>query len=208
MPNRGEPGELRVGIIMGSDSDRTTMREAGRALTILGLKETVDYEARIVSAHRTAQWMMDYAHAAEERGLHVIIDGAGGSAHLPGMVASETLIPVLGVAVTENPDVMNRALGSMIGMPEGKSLAVFQGKAGAFNAGLFAAKILMPSDPVLRENYLNYERMNLEVPVYAKDDIMNAVGMGEDYDRGLAEDYVAAFAHNLEQVQQGIPHKV
>lgn len=149
---RPEPGPMSaplVGVIMGSDSDLDTMRHVGRALQGLGLSPTVDYEERVVSAHRTPARMAAYAAAAAGRGLRVIVAGAGGSAHLPGMVASETSLPVLGVAVTSAPDTLNRALGSMIGMPEGKPLAVFQGPAGAYNAGLFAARILALADPLL-----------------------------------------------------------
>jgi 5-(carboxyamino)imidazole ribonucleotide mutase len=153
-----EPGgQVRVGIIMGSPSDLPTMKRAGEALSKLGLEGTKDYEERVVSAHRAARWMMQYAEEAEERGLQVIIAGAGGSAHLPGMVASETVVPVLGVAVTKSPDTLNRALGSMIGMPEGKPLATFQGEAGAFNAGLFAARILALHNPKLREAIQSYD---------------------------------------------------
>ncbi|HVX58647.1 MAG TPA: 5-(carboxyamino)imidazole ribonucleotide mutase [Candidatus Saccharimonadales bacterium] len=148
---------LKVGIIMGSDSDLSVMRHAGRALDRLGLEELTDYEMRIISAHRTPEAMAKYAQEAEERELEVIIAGAGGSAHLPGMVASETIVPVLGVAVTKNPDVMNRALGSMIGMPEGKPLAVFQAEAGAFNAGLFAGRLLARHHPEVRQAYVDYE---------------------------------------------------
>lgn len=132
---------LKVGVIMGSDSDMSTMIETGRALRDAGMEPTVDYEFRVVSAHRTPEWMTEYAHSAEERGLQVIIPGAGGSAHLPGMVASETVLPVAGVAVTSNPDVMNRALGSLIGMPEGKPLATFQSRRGAYQAGVLATRI-------------------------------------------------------------------
>jgi 5-(carboxyamino)imidazole ribonucleotide mutase len=168
----------RIGIIMGSDSDLTVMRHVGRALTALGLEHGRDYEERIVSAHRTPKRMMGYAAAAEERGLRVIVAGAGGSAHLPGMVASETVLPVLGVAVTGNPDTLNRALGSMIGMPEGKPLAVFQGDAGAFNAGLFAARILVAHDPALRKAYRQYET-DLESAVVTKDSQLKKLGATE-----------------------------
>ncbi len=133
------------------------MQHVGRALTILGLEQGVDYEERVISAHRTPKRMTDYARQAEERGLRAIVAGAGGSAHLPGMVASETLVPVLGVAITNSPDTLNRALGAMIGMPEGKPLATFQGEAGAFDAGLFVARILIPHEPELRQAYLDYE---------------------------------------------------
>jgi 5-(carboxyamino)imidazole ribonucleotide mutase len=148
---------LRVGILMGSDSDLPVMRHVGRALTGLGLTSTKDYEERVISAHRTPQQMAQYAAEAKGRGLRVLVAGAGGSAHLPGMVASETLLPVLGVAITENPDTLNRALGSMIGMPEGKPLATFQGATGAFNAGLFAARILLSQDMELAKSYEEYE---------------------------------------------------
>jgi 5-(carboxyamino)imidazole ribonucleotide mutase len=142
--------QLRVGVIMGSDSDLPVMRHVGRALTALGLAAGTDYEERVVSAHRTPRVMARYAFEAGGRGLQVIVAGAGGSAHLPGMVAAETVLPVLGVAVTSSPDTLNRALGSMIGMPEGVPLAVFQGPAGAWNAGLFAARLLALHDEGLR----------------------------------------------------------
>lgn len=170
--------KLRVGVIMGSDSDLKVMRHVGRALTTLGLEQGQDYEERVISAHRTPKEMMEYAARAEGRGLNIIIAGAGGSAHLPGMVASETVLPVLGVAITSSPDTLNRALGSMIGMPEGKPLATFQGEAGAFNAGLFAARILLPHDRDLRDAYWNYES-GLEVAVAAKDARLAQVGAEE-----------------------------
>lgn len=135
--------EPNVGVIMGSDSDLpSTMIHVGQALRDTGLAWPTDYETRIVSAHRTSEWMRDYASSAEERGLQVVIAGAGGSAHLQGMSASETTLPLIGVAVTSHSEVMNRALGSTIGMPEGKPLGVFQNKVGAYNAGLFASRIL------------------------------------------------------------------
>lgn len=132
----------RVGVIMGSDSDLGTMKEAGRALRDHGLVPKEDYEFGIVSAHRTTDFMIEYTKGAEERGLQVIIPGAGGSAHLPGMVASETRLPVLGVAVTSTPTTMNPALGSLIRMPEGKPLATFQATRGAYAAGRMASQIL------------------------------------------------------------------
>jgi 5-(carboxyamino)imidazole ribonucleotide mutase len=174
--------QLRVGVIMGSDTDLDVMQHAGRALTRMGLQSTIDYEERVISAHRTPHEMNEYAATAEERGLQVIIAGAGGSAHLPGMVASETILPVLGIAITSSPDVLNRALGSMIGMPEGKPLATFQGSAGAFNAGLFAARILARHDPSLREAYKNYES-ELSRQVREKDESLRQLG---------AEKYLAA----------------
>jgi 5-(carboxyamino)imidazole ribonucleotide mutase len=170
--------DLRVGVIMGSDHDLHTMKYVGHALTKLGLKSTIDYEERVISAHRTPGAMKEYAETAESRGLEVIVAGAGGSAHLPGMVASETIIPVLGVAITKNPDVMNQALGSMIGMPEGKPLAVFQAEKGAFNAGLFAARILAIHNPGLAEAYRSYEAA-MRSDVRAKDSTLRDLGAVE-----------------------------
>lgn len=167
--------QLRVGVIMGSDSDLKVMRHVGRSLTALGLRSNVDYEERIISAHRTPEKMAAYAKTAVERGLQVIVAGAGGSAHLPGMVASETILPVLGVAITASPDTLNRALGSMIGMPEGKPLATFQGEAGAFNAGLFAARIVALRDPELRQIYHDYD-LALTQAVGAKDALLESLG--------------------------------
>lgn len=165
----------RVGIIMGSDSDLKVMQHVGRALQVLGLEQGVDYEERVISAHRTPTHMTEYAHNARQRGLHIIVAGAGGSAHLPGMVASETSLPVLGVAITSSTDVMNRALGSMIGMPEGKPLATFQAEPGAFNAGLFAGRILSLQDPAILEAYLDYEN-SLADQVMAKDANLQQLG--------------------------------
>jgi len=177
---------LRVGIAMGSDSDlEKTMIYTGRALTKLGLSSNVDFEERVLSAHRTPEEMKDYAQAAEGRGLKVLVYGAGGSAHLQGMSASDTLLPVLGVAVTDNPDVMNRALGSVIGMPEGKPLAAFQGKAGAYNAGLFAARILLPYDSDLRQAYVDFEA-EMHDEVIFKDHWLNELG-GEEYMKFAAD---------------------
>lgn len=135
-----------VGIIMGSQSDWATMREAAEILDALA----VAYETRIVSAHRTPDRLWDYGRSAAGRGLQVIIAGAGGAAHLPGMMASKTRIPVIGVPV------QTRALGgvdslySIVQMPRGFPVATMAiGAAGAANAGLMAAGILALSDPAL-----------------------------------------------------------
>jgi 5-(carboxyamino)imidazole ribonucleotide mutase len=170
--------KLRIGIIMGSDSDLGVMRHVGEALTKLGLISGQDYEERVISAHRTPGAMMDYARDAADRGLQVIVAGAGGSAHLPGMVASETTLPVLGVAVTSSIDTLNRALGSIIGMPKGKPLASFQAEAGAFNAGLFAARILALQDPNVRTSYIEYEKA-LEGDVVETDKRLAELGAEE-----------------------------
>lgn len=132
-----------VGIIMGSASDWETMRHAAEQLTALG----VPFEKRIVSAHRTPKLMVAYAEAAERRGLKTIIAGAGGAAHLPGMVASLTTLPVLGVPVESKSLKGLDSLLSIAQMPAGVPVATFAiGKPGAINAALFAASLLAQSD--------------------------------------------------------------
>jgi 5-(carboxyamino)imidazole ribonucleotide mutase len=147
----------RVGIIMGSRSDRETMLEAARVLDELGIA----YEMEVVSAHRTPDRMFAYAEAAEGRGIEVIIAGAGGAAHLPGMTAAKTVLPVIGVPVLSS--VLNGvdSLLSIVQMPRGVPVAtVAIGKAGAANAGLLAARILGASDPALRDRLRAFaERM-------------------------------------------------
>lgn len=128
-----------VGIIMGSQSDWPTMRHAADVLEQLG----ATFECRIVSAHRTPDRMFDYAKSAEDRGLKVIIAGAGGAAHLPGMVASLTLLPVLGVPVKSRALNGEDSLLSIVQMPAGTPVGTLAiGEAGATNAGLLAAQIL------------------------------------------------------------------
>jgi 5-(carboxyamino)imidazole ribonucleotide mutase len=128
-----------VGIIMGSSSDWETMRHAVDALEGLG----IPYEKRVVSAHRTPRLMVRYAESAEKRGLRLIIAGAGGAAHLPGMVASLTTLPVLGVPVETKSLKGLDSLLSIAQMPGGVPVATFAiGKAGAVNAALFAASVL------------------------------------------------------------------
>src|SRR5271170_5307668 len=137
-----------VGIIMGSKSDWETMRVAADTLALFG----VAYEAKIVSAHRTPQWMVEYASSAESRGLQVIIAGAGGAAHLPGMVAANTLLPVLGVPVESKALNGMDSLLSIVQMPGGIPVGTLAiGKAGAQNAALLAVAILANRDPALRE---------------------------------------------------------
>ncbi|MCA9325162.1 5-(carboxyamino)imidazole ribonucleotide mutase [Candidatus Saccharibacteria bacterium] len=172
-----ESSQTRVGIIMGSDSDLGTMRHVGDALRHIGLGSSI-YEERVISAHRTPSAMTQYAGVAAARGLQVIVAGAGGSAHLPGMVASETRLPVLGVAITGSPDVMNPALGSMIRMPKGKPLATFEGEAGAFNAGLFTARILALSNPGIDDRLRQYDEA-LAVEVMSKDELLRTMGAEE-----------------------------
>lgn len=147
----------RVGIIMGSRSDRETMLEAARVLDELN----IPYEMEIVSAHRTPERMFAYAEAAEARGLEVIIAGAGGAAHLPGMTAAKTVLPVIGVPVLSSALGGIDSLLSIVQMPKGVPVAtVAIGKAGAANAGLLAARILGAHDPELRRRLHAYrERM-------------------------------------------------
>ena len=137
-----------VGIVMGSKSDWETMRHAGDTLTRFG----VPHEAKIVSAHRTPAWMVEYASSAESRGIEVVIAGAGGAAHLPGMIAANTLLPVLGVPVESQALKGMDSLLSIVQMPGGIPVGTLAiGKAGAQNAALLAIAILSKHDPALRE---------------------------------------------------------
>jgi 5-(carboxyamino)imidazole ribonucleotide mutase len=136
-----------VGVIMGSQSDWDTMRQASEILTQFG----VPHERQIVSAHRTPTWMAEYASTAVARGLSVIIAGAGGAAHLPGMVAAHTVLPVIGVPVQNGSLNGLDALLSIVQMPKGVPVAtVAIGPSGAVNAGLLAVAILATSRPDLR----------------------------------------------------------
>ena len=142
-----QPAPL-VGVIMGSKSDWETMQAAAELLAQFG----IPYEARVVSAHRTPEWMVEYATTAEGRGLQVIIAGAGGAAHLPGMVAGHTLLPVIGVPIQSRALNGLDSLLSIVQMPAGVPVATMAiGKAGAANAALFAAAILGSTHPDLRE---------------------------------------------------------
>ncbi len=137
---------VKVGIIMGSQSDWPTMKEAAAILDDLG----VAYEAKIVSAHRTPDRLWAYGRTAVERGLQVIIAGAGGAAHLPGMMASKTRVPVIGVPVQTKALSGVDSLYSIVQMPKGYPVATMAiGAAGAANAGLMAAGILALGDPAL-----------------------------------------------------------
>jgi len=142
-----------VGVIMGSQSDWETMRQADEVLA----RFKVPHENRIVSAHRTPQWMAEYATTAADRGLEVIIAGAGGAAHLPGMVAAHTILPVIGVPVQSAALNGLDSLLSIVQMPKGVPVAtVAIGAAGATNAALLAVAILATSRPNLREELLAY----------------------------------------------------
>ena len=133
MPN------VLVGVVMGSRSDWETMQHAAQTLDALN----IPYETRVVSAHRTPDLLFEYASTAEVRGLHVIIAGAGGAAHLPGMLAAKTILPVLGVPVESKVLHGMDSLLSIVQMPAGVPVATFAiGRAGAVNAALFAAELL------------------------------------------------------------------
>lgn len=144
-----------VGIIMGSKSDWETMRGAAETLERFG----VPYEAKVVSAHRTPAWMVEYASSAETRGLQVIIAGAGGAAHLPGMVAANTLLPVFGVPVESHALKGMDSLLSIVQMPGGIPVGTLAiGKAGAQNAALLAVAILANHDEALREKLREFRK--------------------------------------------------
>lgn len=148
-----------VGIIMGSTSDWETMRHAAETLEALG----VPHETRVVSAHRTPQRLYDYAAQAADRGLKVIIAGAGGAAHLPGMTAAMTHLPVLGVPVESKALKGMDSLLSIVQMPGGIPVGTLAiGKAGAINAGLFAAAILAIGDEALAERLKQWRAAQTE----------------------------------------------
>src|SRR5215212_6582075 len=144
-----------VGVIMGSKSDWETMSHAAQTLEALG----VPFEVRVVSAHRTPDLLFEYAGSAERRGLQVIIAGAGGAAHLPGMAAAKTVLPVLGVPVESRVLRGVDSLLSIVQMPAGVPVGTLAiGAAGAMNAALLATSILALSDGALREALLAYRR--------------------------------------------------
>ncbi len=159
---------IRVGIIMGSQSDWPTMKEAAKVLDELG----VEYESRIVSAHRTPDRLWDYGRAAAGRGLQVIIAGAGGAAHLPGMMASKTRVPVIGVPVQTRALSGVDSLYSIVQMPKGYPVATMAiGAAGAANAGLMAAGILALNDPALAQRLDDWrDALSASIPEEPSDD--------------------------------------
>ncbi len=145
----------RVGLVMGSKSDWPTLQEAAAMLEAL----EIEYEAEVVSAHRTPDKLLEYARSAAVRGLKVIIAGAGGAAHLPGMLAAVTALPVLGVPVQSRTLNGLDSLLSIVQMPRGVPVATLAiGNAGAANAGLLAASILALEDPGLAERYGEWRR--------------------------------------------------
>ena len=149
-----------VGVIMGSSSDWDTMQHATQLLDEFG----VSYEARVVSAHRMPDDMFAYAESAVQRGLQAIIAGAGGAAHLPGMVAAKTTVPVLGVPVPSRHLQGVDSLHSIVQMPKGIPVATFAiGTAGAANAALFAVALLANEDPALRQRLEAFRAAQTEV---------------------------------------------
>jgi phosphoribosylaminoimidazole carboxylase PurE protein len=161
---------IRVGIIMGSDSDLPVMEKAAEALSEL----EVGYELTIVSAHRTPHRLFSYAQEAESRRLGVIVAGAGGAAHLPGMVAALSVLPVVGVPISATKLDGHDAMLSIVQMPAGVPVATVAIDNGT-NAGLLAAQMLGTGDPGLRER-LRAHRVNLEKQVMAKVDRVTRSG--------------------------------
>ncbi|MEX3014410.1 5-(carboxyamino)imidazole ribonucleotide mutase [Gymnodinialimonas hymeniacidonis] len=159
---------VQVAIIMGSQSDWPTMREAAEMLDVLG----VPYEKKIVSAHRTPDRLWDFGKNAADRGLKAIIAGAGGAAHLPGMVASKTRVPVIGVPVQTKALSGVDSLYSILQMPRGFPVATMAiGAAGAANAGLMAAAILANEDPALADRLDQWRAdLSASIPEEPQDD--------------------------------------
>jgi 5-(carboxyamino)imidazole ribonucleotide mutase len=148
-----------VGVIMGSKSDWETMKAAAEMLAQFGIA----HECRVVSAHRTPEWMVEYATSAADRGLQVIIAGAGGAAHLPGMVAGHTLLPVIGVPIQSRALNGLDSLLSIVQMPAGVPVATMAiGRAGATNAALLAVAILGAAQPHLRESLRRFRQQRAE----------------------------------------------
>jgi 5-(carboxyamino)imidazole ribonucleotide mutase len=160
----------KVGVVMGSQSDWDVMQHAARVLKDFG----VAFEALVVSAHRTPDTMFEYAEDARGRGLACIIAGAGGAAHLPGMIASKTTLPVLGVPVPSRYLAGQDSLYSIVQMPRGIPVATFAiGEAGAANAGLFAVSLLAAADPDLVQKLADYrEKMREQVAAMQLPDVL------------------------------------
>lgn len=160
--------KIQVGLIMGSQSDWSTMKEAADILSELN----ITYEKKIISAHRTPDRLWTYGESAEQRGLKVIIAGAGGAAHLPGMIASKTNLPVVGVPVTTSSLNGIDSLYSILQMPRGYPVATMAiGAQGAKNGGLLAAQIIALSDPKLNESLSKWRvALSSSIPNEPKDE--------------------------------------
>lgn len=160
---------IEVGVVMGSTSDWDTMKQACESLDTLG----VEYEKKVVSAHRTPDLMFEYAETARERGLKVIIAGAGGAAHLPGMLAAKTTLPVIGVPVQSRALNGLDSLLSIAQMPGGVPVAtVAIGNSGAKNAGLLAAQILGATDTVLADKLNAYRKETEQTVLESSDNLV------------------------------------
>ncbi len=161
---RSQPAPL-VGVVMGSRSDWATMKEGALILELLG----IPHECRVVSAHRTPDLMAEYAKSAHKRGLRAIVAGAGGAAHLPGMLAAHTTVPVLGVPVESRTLKGQDSLLSIVQMPAGVPVATFAiGVAGAKNAALFAAEILAHDHPAIRKALLSFRQRQTKEALSSK----------------------------------------
>jgi 5-(carboxyamino)imidazole ribonucleotide mutase len=159
MASPSQPSNVQVAVIMGSTSDWDTMRHAAEVLTELG----IGHECKVVSAHRTPDLLFEYVSSAHTRGIEVIIAGAGGAAHLPGMAAAKTLLPVLGVPVQSRALSGMDSLLSIVQMPRGIPVGTLAiGSAGAVNAGLLAAAILARTDGALRGRLADYRARQTE----------------------------------------------
>ena len=153
-PKRTAESRPLVGIVMGSDTDLPVMTDTARTLKEFG----IPFEIEITSAHRSPARTAEYARTAVERGLKAIIVGAGGASHLAGIIAAETILPVIGVPIASTPLAGMDALLSTVQMPSGVPVAVMAiGKAGAVNAAIFAAEIIAASDPALAERLLQHK---------------------------------------------------
>lgn len=159
-----------VGIIMGSDSDLPVMQDAAKVLDELG----VQHEVQIVSAHRTPEWMAEYAKSARERGIKVIIAGAGGAAHLPGMVEAFGAVPVIGVPIRTSALAGIDSLFSIVQMPPGRPVGTMA-IGGAKNAGIYAAQLLAMHDDALFERIEEYKK-KLQADVAAKNGRLQSSG--------------------------------
>jgi 5-(carboxyamino)imidazole ribonucleotide mutase len=154
-----QENQIQVAIVMGSNSDWPVMRQAAESLADFGIA----YEAQVVSAHRTPELMFEFAENAQARGIKVIIAGAGGAAHLPGMIAAKTTLPVLGVPVPSRYLKGQDSLLSIVQMPKGVPVATFAiGEAGAANAGLFAISMLAIEDAELAQKLSDFRETQKE----------------------------------------------
>jgi len=160
------PNPPLVGVIMGSRSDWETMQHAAATLESLG----IPHEVNVVSAHRTPDWLFEYAGTAEARGLEVIIAGAGGAAHLPGMAAAKTIVPVLGVPIETHTLKGMDSLLSIVQMPGGVPVGTLAiGKAGAINAGLLAAAIISANRPDIRASLRAFRKNQTDTVLENRD---------------------------------------